>query len=177
MVLSDTEIWAELSAGRLVISPDPGERVGASSVDLLLDSSLRVLPAPGDAQGVSIDPTMVAITAFLNGQPAHDLDKNGPFRMAPGRLVIGKTLERIELPTHLAGRIEGKSSLARLGLAVHITAPTIQAGFRGPLYLEMYNAGPWTLELTPRMQIAQVIFEHLGLPAQHAYRGQFQDQS
>ena len=75
------------------------------------------------------------------------------------------------------GRIEGKSSLARLGLAVHITAPTIQAGFRGPLYLEMYNAGPWTLELTPRMQIAQVVFEHLGLPAQYGYRGQFQDQS
>ena len=147
MVRSDSEIWAELSAGRLRISPDPGERVGPSSVDLLLDSSLRVLPAPGDVQGISIDPTMVAITALLNGQEEHNLDTAGPFKMAHGQLVIGKTLERIELPSHLAGRIEGKSSLARLGLAVHITAPTIQAGFRGPLYLEMYNAGPWTLEL------------------------------
>ena len=76
----------------------------------------------------------------------------------------------------MAGRIEGKSSLARLGLAVHITAPTIQAGFQGSLVLEMYNAGPWTLELTEGMQIAQVIFERLEQPPSRGYQGQFQGQ-
>ena len=96
--------------------------------------------------------------------------------MKHGQVIIGKTLETIELPTDIAGRVEGKSSLARLGLAVHITAPTIQAGFRGSLVLEMYNAGPWTLEMTEGMQIAQVIFEHMGLPPTQGYEGQFQGQ-
>ena len=96
--------------------------------------------------------------------------------MRHGQVIIGRTLEVFGLPEHLAGRIEGKSSLARLGLAVHITAPTIQAGFRGSLVLEMYNAGPWTLELTDGMQIAQVIFERLGETPSQGYQGQFQDQ-
>lgn len=97
--------------------------------------------------------------------------------MKPHTVVIGKTRERIELPNHLAARIEGKSSLARLGLAVHLTAPTVQAGFQGPLYLEMFNAGPFTLELVAGMKIAQLIVEHLGLPASRGYQGRFQGQS
>ena len=176
MVLSDAEILAEVNAGRIRITPYSEERVGPSSVDLLLHPSLRVLPSPHAMRGVSVDPTEVEVMSLLNQQPEHRLDDDGPYEMEHGRVVIGKTLETIELPTHLAGRIEGKSSLARLGLAVHITAPTIQAGFRGSLYLEMYNAGPWTLKLTNEMEIAQVIFEHLGLPPRLGYRGQFQDQ-
>ena len=176
MALSDVEIWAELSTGRLKIDPDPGERVGPSSVDLLLASSIRILPSPDDVRGVSVAPALVNVMSLLANLPEHDMDKEGPLKMEHGQVVIGQTVERLELPTHLSGRIEGKSSLARLGLAVHITAPTIVAGFRGSLTLEMYNAGPWTLELTTGMQIAQVIFEHLGLPAQRGYQGQFQDQ-
>ena len=88
-------------------------------------------------------------------------------------LVIGKTLEYVKLPTHLAARIEGKSSLARLGLSVHITAPTIQAGWEGRIYLEMNNVGPFNIELRPKMEIAQLIIEHVGLPTRGKSEGRF----
>ena len=177
MVLSDTEIRAALDDNRLKIDPYPGERIGPSSVDLLLHPSLRLLPSPEEVRGVSIDPKEVRVATLISQQPEHRLDRDGPCKMRHGQVIIGKTLETIELPIDLAGRIEGKSSLARLGLAVHITAPTIQAGFRGSLVLEMYNAGPWTLELTEGMQIAQVIFERLEQPPSHGYQGQFQGQN
>ncbi len=176
MVLSDTEILAELAAGRLTIDPYSEDRLGPSSVDLLLHPSLRVLPPPGDVEGVSIDPVEAKVKLLLQHQREHRLDRDGSFKMRHGQVIIGRTLETIELPIDLAGRIEGKSSLARLGLAVHISAPTIQAGFQGSLVLEMYNAGPWTLELTDGMEIAQVIFERLGLPPRQGYQGQFQGQ-
>lgn len=111
-----------------------------------------------------------------------DMGPRGSYKMEPyriaakGSVVLEKTFETVTLPSYLSGRIEGKSSLARLGLAVHITAPTIQAGFSGPLYLEMFNAGPFTLELSPGMEIAQLILEHLGLPSTSGYAGQFQGQ-
>ncbi|MCY4581684.1 MAG: dCTP deaminase [Chloroflexi bacterium] len=176
MVLSDTEIRAALDDNRLKIDPYPGERIGPSSVDLLLHPSLRILPSPDEVRGVSIDPREVQVANLISQQPEHRLDRDGPCKMRHGQVIIGKTLETIALPVDLAGRIEGKSSLARLGLAVHITAPTIQAGFRGSLVLEMYNAGPWTLELTEGMQIAQVIFEQMGSRPSQGYQGQFQDQ-
>ena len=176
MVLSDTEIRAEIAAGRLRIDPLPEGRIGPSSVDLLLHPSLRILPSPSAVRGISIEPPKVDVTTLLTQQPEHRLDDKGPYKMEHGQVIIGRTLETIDLPLDLAGRIEGKSSLARLGLAVHITAPTIQAGFSGSLVLEMYNAGPWTLELTDSMQIAQVIFERLGRLPSQGYQGQFQGQ-
>lgn len=176
MVLSDTEIRAELDAQQLKIDPYPEGRIGPSSVDLLLHPSLRILPSPDEVRGVSLDPPLLDVMTLLSQQPEHRLDSGGSYKMRHGQVIIGRTLEVFGLPEHLAGRIEGKSSLARLGLAVHITAPTIQAGFRGSLVLEMYNAGPWTLELTDGMQIAQVIFERLGETPSQGYQGQFQDQ-
>ena len=176
MILSDTGIEAELNAQRLTIDPYPQGRIGPSSVDLLLHPTLRILPSPDQMRGVSLDPPLVDVTALLSQQPEHRLDRDGSYKMRHGQVIIGRTLETVELPIDLAGRIEGKSSLARLGLAVHISAPTIQAGFRGSLTLEMYNAGPWTLELTEGMQIAQVIFERLEQTPSHGYQGQFQGQ-
>ena len=97
-------------------------------------------------------------------------------RLEPRRLVLGKTLEYITLPSHLAGRIEGKSSLARFGLSVHVTAPTVVAGFQGRLVLEMYNSGPFRIELSHGMKIAQLILEQVSLPALRPYGGQYQHQ-
>ena len=176
MILSNTEVEEELNAQRLAIDPYPEKRIGPSSVDLLLHPSLRILPSPDEVRGISITPPQVDVMTLLSQQREHRLDRDGPFKMTHGQVVIGKTLETIELPTDIAGRVEGKSSLARLGLAVHITAPTIQAGFRGTLVLEMYNAGPWTLELTDGMEIAQAVFEPLGKPPGSGYQGRFQDQ-
>ena len=179
MALSDVEIRAEIAAERLVFDPpiDDKERIGSSSVDLLLHEELLVLPER--VPGVSIDPSDDGIEVMqILGRHGenHMLSTNAAYLMEPGRLVIGKTLEVVRLPLHLAARIEGKSSLARLGLSVHITAPTVMAGFSGQLYLEMNNIGPFPIQLKAGMKIAQLILEHVGLPALEGYRGQFQGQ-
>lgn len=177
MPLSDVEIWAEIGAGRLVIDPTPdADRVVGSSIDLLLHDDIVGLPDESEVRGISIDPSEpdIEIMSVLSRfGKARKITNDAPFKLEPRMMVIGKTLEEIKIPLHLAARIEGKSSLARLGLAVHITAPTVQSGFEGRLFLEMYNAGPFTLELKPFMKIAQLIIEHLGLPAREGYGGRF----
>ena len=105
-----------------------------------------------------------------------NLSNDNNFVMKPNQFVIAKTLESVTLPLHIAARIEGKSSHARIGLSVHVTAPTVHAGFQGSLYLEMYNIGPFDIVLRSEMEIAQLILEHVGLPAQQGYRGQFHSQ-
>ena len=179
MVLSDVEIRAEIGAKRLIFDPpiEERERIGSSSVDLLLHEEIIVLP--NGIPGIVIDPSAPGIqvmnivgkygikTTLLNGNLYH---------MKPNQLIIAKTLESVNLPLHIAARIEGKSSHARIGLSVHVTAPTVHAGFQGNLYLEMYNIGPFDIVLRGGMEIAQLILEHVGLPAQQGYRGQFQKQ-
>ena len=177
MVLSDVEIWTEINAERLVFDPPvPGDRIGSSSVDLLLHDELIVLPQRQQA-GIILDPSSDADFMNIlrrNGEIASLI--TGPHTLMPGTLVIGKTLETIYLPPHIAGRIEGKSTLARLGLAVHVTAPTVLAGFEGRLYLEMHTVGPFPLSLTNEMNIAQLVLEHTGLPPSNSYAGRFQSQ-
>ncbi len=179
MALSDVEIQAEIDAKRLIFEPpvDDTERIGSSAVDLLLHEELLVLPER--VAGVSIDPSDEGINVMdiltRHGE-SRTLSPDTHHIMEPHRLVIGKTLESIKLPLHLAARIEGKSSLARLGLSVHVTAPTVMAGFEGRLYLEMNNVGPFPIRLNAGMKIAQLILEHVGLPALEGYGGQFQQQ-
>ena len=182
MVLSNLEIIAEIFAERLVFDPPiptegPGNRISSSSVDLLLHETLIVLPE--SIAGVSIDPSAKGVNVMslleLHGQTRTLTDQ--PFDMPRNRLVIGKTLEYVKLPPHIAARIEGKSSLARLGLSVHVTAPTVLAGFEGRLYLEMNNIGPFNLALRKEMPIAQLILEHTGLPPIDPYAGQYHRQT
>lgn len=182
MVLSNIEIRAEIDAKRLLFDPPiPDEptanqtnRIGSSSVDLLLHDELIVLPSR--VSGVIIDPTAsrVDVMSLLRSNGRTQSLNLAPFQMEPNQLVIGKTLETIELPPHVAARIEGRSTLARLGLAVHVTAPTVLAGFKGRLYLEMHNIGPFTIQLRPEMPIAQLILERVGLPPTTIYGGQYQ---
>ncbi len=181
MVLSDIEIKAEIEAKRLVFHPavdiDSG-RIASSSVDLLLHGDLLILPL-GPIPGVTVVPSdegAMVMNQLYNYGEKRELSPNQPYRMELFRRVIGKTLERVTLPSHIAGRIEGKSSLARYGLAVHVTAPTVLAGFEGHLYLEMYNFGPFFIELQLYMKIAQLVLEHVGLPPSRGYQGQFQSQ-
>lgn len=179
MVLSDVEIWAEIGTGLLKIEPLPShDRVVASSIDLLLDKDLLILPDRNDPKikGLTVDASAVNVMAFLESNSTKKDLSGHPYEMEPGELVIGKTFERIELPSHLAARVEGKSSLGRPGLAVHITAPTIQSGFKGRLTLEMYNAGPYKLKLNARMQICQLIVERLTIPSKGLYHGRFLNQ-
>jgi dCTP deaminase len=180
MALSDIEIRAEIRAQRLIFTPrvDDDDRIDSSSVDLLLDEGLIVL-APGSSPGVIVDPSEdgFSVMQFLRNNGNNETIADQGYRMGPNQLVIARTLETIKLPRHLAARVEGKSSLARLGLSVHVTAPSVHAGFEGPLYLEMNNIGPFPIVLRKGMKIAQLILEHVGLPASESYAGQFQGQT
>lgn len=106
------------------------------------------------------------------------IDASG-YALPPDHLVLGWTREYIELPTHarIAARVEGKSSRARIGLGIHITAPTIHAGFKGRVRLEMVNHGTYPILLSPRMPICQLVFEQtLGTP-EKGYSGIFLGQT
>ena len=187
MALSNLEIMAEIFANRVVFDPPiptdgPANRISSSSVDLLLHETLMVLPA-GPIPGLVVDPSApdapdIDVMAIVTQQAEFiTLTDNQPYHMPRNRLVIGKTLEYVKLPPHIAARIEGKSSLARLGLSVHVTAPTVLAGFEGRLYLEMNNIGPFNLALRKEMPIAQLILEHTGLPPIDPYAGQYHRQT
>jgi dCTP deaminase len=105
------------------------------------------------------------------------MDQNG-YVMKPGDFILGWTAETLELPLHsrLAARVEGKSSLARCAIAIHVSAPTIHAGFEGQIQLEICNIGPLHVRLIPGMAVCQLVFEQtLGTPAK-GYRGQFSGQ-
>jgi dCTP deaminase len=188
MILSNVEIHRALDDRRLVLDPEPFPRIPgaldvdcpyqASAVDLRLGDEIsyfnRDLPLNIDLRGGGF--------AKLFGPNSNrtKITHEQPFVLVPNRLVLGKTLERIELPVGaegycLAARIEGKSSYARCGLLVHFTAPTIHAGFSGTITLELYNLGPFSIGLYPGAYVCQLIVETVkGVPFRND--SQFQGQ-
>ncbi|MEJ0037514.1 MAG: dCTP deaminase [Gammaproteobacteria bacterium] len=188
MILSNAEIHRALDEKRLVLDPEPFPRTPgtpdvdcpyqASAVDLRLGDEISYfkedLPLNVDLRGGGF--------AKLFGPNSNrtKITAEQPFVLSPNRLVLGKTLERIELPIcaedHcLAARIEGKSSYARCGLLVHFTAPTIHAGFAGTITLELYNLGPFSISLYPGAYVCQLIVETVkGVPLRND--SQFQGQ-
>lgn len=139
------------------------------------------MPKTGDAP-IQLDLRKPGIAALLAKHcEVRRLHEDQPYSLRPGRFLLASTLERVSFPiegageTTLAARIEGKSSLARCGLLVHFTAPTIHAGFSGHITLEMINLGPADILLTPGMFICQLIVEEVrGRPADAPaqFRGQ-----
>ena len=101
---------------------------------------------------------------------------DGSFIFESGKLVLAYTLEFIEMPNYLAARVEGRSSLARLGISIHQTAPTVHATFRGQLRLEMSNNGPYSCRLHPGQKICQLVIERLGSPSAITLQSPFQGQ-
>lgn len=180
MVLSNIEIQAEIDAKRLLFDPpiETGSgRIASSSVDLLLHEELIILPdKPNPAIVIVPDAVGSSVMEILKNNGEQRSLTNSAYTLQPHHFIIGKTLEHIVLPDHLAARIEGKSTLARLGMSVHITAPTVMAGFKGHLYLEMNNIGPFPIQLESGMKIAQLVLEHVGLPPTEGYTGRYQDQ-
>lgn len=172
MILSNLEIQKMLDEGRLVIDPEPSPRwtepggskcpYDTTAVDLRLHNEIRV-PQGGpfnydlmESGGLS-----ELITKYSK---QYLLTDEQPYRLRNGQFILGRTLEKIGLPTdkgppYLAARIEGKSSRSRCGVLVHFTAPTVHAGWNGPLTLEMINLGSTTFVLRPGMPIAQLIVE------------------
>lgn len=184
MILTDREIQIALESGSLVIDPAPDARAYSStSVDLTLDASLSVFKDNPSGVETAVDPGAAnfdhekALAALL--EPAISIDLRNGYLFEPNRLLLAWTKEYVKLEPHarMAARVEGKSSLARLGIAVHITAPTIHAGFEGQIRLEMFNHGRMPVRLRTGMRICQLIFEMtLGVPVQ-GYKGRFSGQS
>ena len=178
MILSRIAIRGEIQAGRLVIEPLDDSLVGISSVDLTLADSLLIMPEARKV-GSIIEPSKEdfdVMTELTNRGKRRPIPREDPYILKPGELVLGWTTERLELATSLAARVEGKSSLARLGFSAHITAPTVIAGYRGTLCLEMHNAGPYRIQLEAGMEIAQLVLEQVASPTREGYDGQFLDQ-
>ena len=162
MLLSDRDLRAELAAGRLAIDPFDDSLVQPSSVDVRLDSLFRVF---NNTRYTHIDPAQRQDELTSLVQP----DDGEPFVLHPGEFVLGSTLELVTLADDLAGRLEGKSSLGRLGLLTHSTAGFIDPGFSGHITLELSNVANLPITLWPGMKIGQLCILRLTSPAEHPY--------
>jgi dCTP deaminase len=183
MVLTDREIQAAIQNNQIVINPAPSETAYSStSVDLSLSRHLRIWRTATVAGVEQIVCPAAKGYSFIEFSKAFsdpkDISDNG-YVVEPGTFILGWTEEVIDLPTpaRIAARVEGKSSLARLGIGIHITAPTIHPGFQGPIQLEICNHGLLKVKLLAGMPVCQLIFEQtLGTPAK-GYAGQFLGQT
>ena len=162
MLLSDRDITAAVDAGRLVVDPWDADLVQPSSVDVRLDRFFRVF---NNSQYTHIDPAQQQDDLTTLVEPKGD----DPFVLHPGEFVLGTTLEVVTLPDDLAARLDGKSSLGRLGLLTHSTAGFIDPGFTGHITLELSNVANLPITLWPGMKIGQLCVYKLSSPAQHPY--------
>lgn len=162
MILSDRTIREYLDAGTIVIDPlDPGA-VQPSSVDVRLDQ--RFLVFRNHTRGlIDVKEDLSDLTESVE---ASDSD---PFILHPGEFVLGSTLERIALPDDLVARLEGKSSLGRLGLLIHSTAGFVDAGWDGQITLELSNVASLPITLYPGMKVGQISFMKMTTPADNPY--------
>lgn len=182
MLLCDSEIQRALAKGQLMIDPPPPEeRYDATSVDLTLDDEFLVWSLEGLGRQFGGIPH-IDIGAFNYSELATaytveaDVDEHGCTVLQPKQFMLAQTAERLEFPSHLAGRVEGKSSLARLGLSVHF-APTLHANWAGKITLELHNVGPAPLRLCPGNPICQLLVERVeGTPSANMEGTRFQDQ-
>lgn len=160
MLLSDRDIRAEVTLGNLAIEPFDPSMVQPSSVDVRLDKLFRVF---NNTRYTHIDPSLQQDELTTLVEPA----AGEPFVLHPGEFVLGSTLELTTLPDYLAGRLEGKSSLGRLGLLTHSTAGFIDPGFSGHITLELSNVANLPITLWPGMKIDRAA---VSLPAVFAVR-------
>lgn len=192
MIYSDRETQLALESGPLRITPRPaGENFSSTAVDLRLDFLLHIWNVIPSDPTVDSDPCFRPTAdgfrvreEIAKHTTDHDL-RVRPYRFPRGAFILGWTREKIRIPfaSRLAARVEGKSSLARLGLGVHVTAPTIHAGFGDgadpegdSLQLEIWNVGPLPIELCFEMKVCQLIIEEVHGTPMKGYRGQFRGQ-
>jgi dCTP deaminase len=162
VLLSDRDIRAELASGRVVLEPLDEEMVQPSSVDVRLDRFFRLFD---NHKYAVIDPAedQPELTRLV------EVDPETPFVLHPGEFVLGSTYELVTLPDDVAARMEGKSSMGRLGLLTHSTAGFIDPGFSGHVTLELSNVATLPIKLWPGMKIGQLCFFRLSSPAEHPY--------
>jgi len=183
VILTDREIQIALARKQIIIDPLPQAiAYSSTSVDLTLDPSLTIFATGTSSIKKVIDPTAADYDideVFAEITRVETIDAGRGYELPVRHLVLGWTAEYVELPidSRIAARVEGKSSLARLGLGVHITTSIIHAGFPGQIRLEIVNHGHLPILLRPGMRICQLIFEQtLGTP-DAGYKGQFAGQT
>lgn len=162
MLLSDRDLRAAIDAGSLVLDPFDETLIQPSSIDVRLDRMFRVF---NNSRYTHIDPSTQQdeLTSLVQ------TEGDEPFVLHPGEFVLGSTFESVTLPDDLAGRLEGKSSLGRLGLLTHSTAGFIDPGFSGHITLELSNVANLPITLWPGMKIGQLCLLRLTSPAEHPY--------
>lgn len=164
MVLSDRDIKRNLEDGTIVLSPKPSSSsISSFSIDLRLSSEFYVFDYSKmpylDPNDKDMEIPVRKIT----------VKKNEKFILQTNSFVLGSTIEHLELPDDLVGRVEGRSSLGRLGIVIHSTAPHFDPGWRGQLTLELGNIGSMPVALYPGMRICALSFEQLSSPADVPY--------
>jgi dCTP deaminase len=162
VVLSDRTIRAEIDAGRIAIDPFDPAMVQPSSVDVRVDRSFRVFHNNRYAF-IDVRQPMEDLTELV------EVDAGRPFILHPGEFVLGQTLERVTLPDDLVARLEGKSSLGRLGLLIHSTAGFVDSGFSGNLTLELSNVANLPITIYRGMPIGQLSFMRMDGPVERPY--------
>jgi len=162
MVLSDRTIRQLVASGRIRIDPFDSDDVQPSSVDLHLGVDFQVFR---NSRYPYIDPSreQAGLTERV------DASAEEPFVLHPGEFVLGTTVERITLPDDIVARLEGKSSLGRLGLLIHSTAGYVDPGWDGRLTLELSNVANLPIVLTPGMKIGQISFAQMTTPVDRPY--------
>ena len=162
MVLSDNTIRSEIDGGRIVIDPfDPG-LIQPSSVDVRVDNRFRVFQNSRYPY-IDVRQPMEDLTELV------EVEGDEPFILHPGEFVLGQTLERVTLPNDLVARLEGKSSLGRLGLLIHSTAGFVDSGFSGNLTLELSNVANLPITIYHGMPIGQLSFMRMDAPVERPY--------
>jgi dCTP deaminase len=162
VLLSDRDIRSEIQSGRVAVEPFDEAMIQPSSVDVRLDKFFRVFE---NHKYSVIDPS-IEQAELTREVIAED---NEAFILHPGEFVLASTYEIITLPDDIAGRLEGKSSLGRLGLLTHSTAGFIDPGFSGHITLELSNVANLPVKLYPGMKIGQLCLIKLSSPAEHPY--------
>ena len=162
VILSDRTIREELEAGRIVIDPLGEGCIQPSSVDLHVDRYFRVFR--NHTMGyIDVKQDLEELTELV------EIGEDDVFILHPGEFVLGSTSERVALPDDLVARLEGKSSLGRLGLLIHSTAGFVDAGWDGHLTLELSNVANLPITLYPGMKIGQISFLQMTTAADQPY--------
>jgi dCTP deaminase len=162
MILSDVTIREEIKAGRIQIDPFDESCIQPSSVDLHVDAQFRVF-ANSRYPYIDVRREMPDLTELV------EVVEGDPFILHPGEFVLGSTLERVGIPDDMVARLEGKSSLGRLGLLIHSTAGYVDPGWDGYLTLELSNVANLPITIYPAMKIGQISFFRLSTPAERPY--------
>ncbi len=161
MIISDGTIRKAILGNKLVVKPFDEALLQPSSVDVRLDYRFRVFK--------HVNSSLIDVDNRIELTDLVEVEKGKHFVLHPGDFVLGSTLEWVEIPTDWVARLEGKSSLGRIGIITHSTAGYIDPGFKGNITLELTNIGKVPVALHPGMKIAQLSFSKMDAPAERPY--------